>query len=151
MSTTRTDAEELELAIAAVDRAINRPAKLVASDDPPTRDHATFQLKRLGRISLRSVITQAQKSREVHRCLRFLEALAEIGQSDPEVALIGTRRVIGRFVPGPGRDAALNAIRPLILAAEAERGPRGNRIDGSAHSRSASDSPGRITSADGPK
>ena len=58
MSTTRTDAEELELAIAAVDRAINRPAKLVASDDPPTRDHATFQLKRLGRIPLRSVITQ---------------------------------------------------------------------------------------------
>jgi hypothetical protein len=129
MSTTRTDAVELKLALAAVDRAVNRLAKLVASEDLPTREHARFQLRRLGRISLRRVVIHALKSKEPHRCLWFLEALAEIGQWDAEVALIGTRRVLARFDAGPGRDAALRAIRPLIEAVREGHGSRRNRIN----------------------
>jgi hypothetical protein len=129
MSLQRTDAEELKLAISAVTRAVDRLAKLVASEDHSTRDHARYQLRRLDRTWLCCVIKHANKAKEACRCVRYLEALGEIGQWDAEVVLMGTKRLLARLDASTERDAALRAVRPLVEAVQEGRGSRQDRVD----------------------
>jgi hypothetical protein len=125
----RTDAEELTLAVAAMERAVDRIAKLVGSDDHSARDHARYQLRRLDRTWLCCVVNCANKSKEPRRCVRYLEALAEIGQWDAEVVLKGIRRLLARLDASTERDAALRAVRPLVEAVQEGRGSRQKRGD----------------------
>ena len=129
MSEQRTDAEELTLAVAALERAVDRIAKLVGSDDHSTRDHARYQLRRLERTWLCCVINHANKSKEPCRCVRYLEALGELGQWDAEVVLKGIRRLLARLDASTERDAAVRAVRPLVEAVKEGRGSRQKRVD----------------------
>jgi hypothetical protein len=130
MSKQRTDAEELTLAVAAMNRSVDRVAKLVASDDQSTRDHARYHLRRLDRTWLSSVVQHANEVRDPRRCVRYLQALGEIGQWDAEAALRGVRRALARREGSAAQDAAERAVQPLVQAVEEGRGLRLRPTDG---------------------